>query len=569
MATTAFISKVARESGHSESDSAMGPGAYYADESKQPLPGFIPFGTSAKRSQIDQPNGAPAIGLYNIEKSMIAKACASAASFRARSKRFEKANSSLEAAAVEPGPGTYILKSEFDGGRQKKREKPKNPLDEIGIRPVLQAPSIPTRFQSFGYELGNNGKLVLQDSPGAGYSGVKGDTVGPGDYEPTELLHRKGGADFGRASERRLELGRASIAPGPGYYNAPISCFGPIDGSDNDTDIVVQLRARRAKQSASFESRTERDLLMQEARRKAGPGPGRYDLTSPATVDPVPVELQYYSRGSARFGDPNPRSMRLYTSPGDYNPLTSDFERTKIKLMKRKKMHSRSGWAQNISFDATESRFFEPTRVLPPGPGEYALKEGIADRAPQPNPRGGAFGAKDERFKEPKAANNVRFGEQAAAEVERNLSGGNSSLVRPEGPEIGGQAPRKAASTFESRSQGRKFRELERSVPFPAPGAYNTQPKWENARGVLPMVPPSVVVSDQRAEKSMSPGPGQYKAFKGIGDEVAPNRKNIFLTTAPRGAKYERDVPGPGVYNPVPLSGSMIKPSFNAAFTNN
>ena len=48
----------------------------------------------------------------------------------------------------------------------------------------LTAPSIPTRHQSYGYEDAQDGRLVLQEPVRPGFTGVKGDTVGPGDYEP-------------------------------------------------------------------------------------------------------------------------------------------------------------------------------------------------------------------------------------------------------------------------------------------------------------------------------------------------------------------------------------------------
>jgi len=52
-------------------------------------------------------------------------------------------------------------------------------------------PSIPTRFQSYGYESTANGKILLQDPVNPGFSGVRDDKVGPCDYDPKVNLKYK------------------------------------------------------------------------------------------------------------------------------------------------------------------------------------------------------------------------------------------------------------------------------------------------------------------------------------------------------------------------------------------
>lgn len=89
-----------------------------------------------------------------------------------------------------------------------------------------------------------------------------------------------------------------------------------------------------------------------------------------------------------------PRSQRLQTSPGTYNPITSDFELNRIKIMKQKRSAARSGWAQNVSFDATEARFMELDKRVAPPPGAYTPKTTLADTMPTQNARSGGFGSK-------------------------------------------------------------------------------------------------------------------------------------------------------------------------------
>lgn len=64
-------------------------------------------------------------------------------------------------------------------------------------------------------------------------------------------------------------------APGPGYYNYHSDFDMPESAGGNsyaDTNFLMQLNAARKRQSAVFESRTGRDAMMQEIKRKDGPG---------------------------------------------------------------------------------------------------------------------------------------------------------------------------------------------------------------------------------------------------------------------------------------------------------
>lgn len=66
---------------------------------------------------------------------------------------------------------------------------------------------------------------------------------------------------------------RMTEAPGPGYYNYTSDFDLPEQAGSNsyaDTNFLMQLNAARKRQSAVFESRTGRDSLMQEIKRKEG-----------------------------------------------------------------------------------------------------------------------------------------------------------------------------------------------------------------------------------------------------------------------------------------------------------
>ena len=96
---------------------------------------------------------------------------------------------------------------------------------------VTNPPSIPSHGMVFGYEENDKGELVRQTNIEKMHSGVKTDTVGPGEYEVVQPL---GGTKKGptwhvpksslKKEEAKLEAG----LPGPGYYNADKVDIFPI-----------------------------------------------------------------------------------------------------------------------------------------------------------------------------------------------------------------------------------------------------------------------------------------------------------------------------------------------------
>ncbi len=70
---------------------------------------------------------------------------------------------------------------------------------ELGLTSELRsAPSIPTKFQAYGYE-NRDGKLVPQQPLKPGFSGLGSDAVGPGDYDPpVKPMYKPQTAVFGK-----------------------------------------------------------------------------------------------------------------------------------------------------------------------------------------------------------------------------------------------------------------------------------------------------------------------------------------------------------------------------------
>lgn len=555
--STQFISRVERIARTDFEGSDVGPGTYSDSRGiVASLPGFIPFNTSDRRAPIERSSIAPPPGSYDIEDYDILKSQGAATAFKSKSKRFTY----LKGGEDEPGPGDYTLKPAIGITKKKKIIKPQSIFEVANIPLGNRVPSIPNKHQSFGYDYTHDGTLVLQASQTPGYSGFKHDAVGPGDYEPREKIKYKSSScsNFAKAPERKLDLTiSGKDAPGPGYYNTPTT-FDVADDSFNpnaSTDLVLQLKAARKRQSFMFESSTERKVFQEVISTKVAPGPGVYDIPSSLAAPIKPPEQQCFNSTVPRFSEGS-KSMRVNTAPGTYM-IPSEFDTQKVSIMKKKKMHSRSGWAQNISFDATEARFFTPFKNNNPPPGLYQPKGTLADTLPRTNERSGPFGSKDTRFKEPKGV------EPRASSPQ--LLEPRDSPARPASPTR--QLRPAHISTYASRAEGRVFRELERNVLYPAPTAYNTTPAWDNVRGVIPMAKKTTKSARSGSLLSVGPGPGDYMLPSTIGT-VMPNRKNIMVSSVPRDPRNHSDAPGPGYYNTVPSSDSLLKPSFNVMLAN-
>jgi hypothetical protein len=52
---------------------------------------------------------------------------------------------------------------------------------------------------------------------------------------------------------------------------------------------------------------------------------------------PLDPSLQCFSSVTERFQNERTRANRTYTAPGDYDPLTSDFDNIKFKILKQKR----------------------------------------------------------------------------------------------------------------------------------------------------------------------------------------------------------------------------------------
>lgn len=163
-----------------------GPGSY------QPDTGF---------DQISkQMQSAKSMNMYGLDKFGISVVKPSTM-FASKVQRFND-KSSIEKQRL-PGPGSYEAASQVEALRNKRRVVSPNPggagplkpdqLHQVPWNKQHNPPSIPSHDFVFGYEE-DNGELVRQRNNDKVHTGVKNDTVGPGEYEIARTIgqSRKG-----------------------------------------------------------------------------------------------------------------------------------------------------------------------------------------------------------------------------------------------------------------------------------------------------------------------------------------------------------------------------------------
>ena len=92
----------------------------------------------------------------------------------------------------------------------------RHPIHPPLLPQVQTAPSIPAVHQSYGYEEGSTGHLVMQRPPEPVHTGVGRDTVGPAAYNPSSGPAAMKAVAWGK--EKRGKKYTTDV-PGPGTYN--------------------------------------------------------------------------------------------------------------------------------------------------------------------------------------------------------------------------------------------------------------------------------------------------------------------------------------------------------------
>lgn len=568
----AFVSRTTRDGNRvglndSSTPSHLGPGTYGPQSSfKSAKPSYTPFGTTARRKQVgdDQFVATPGPGSYVQNSVAEERLSATSNAFVSGVQRFTKPIDR----ETRPGPGQYKLPSSFNVSKQRRSPGGARSAGAEGaavkwVR-VPTAPSIPAPAQSFGYEEGASGELILQRPPKFGHTGRAdhGDTVGPGAYEPSDRLNSSQvRTDFGRSKSKRTDLeamvpGVRGTDIGPGYYNA---------ASDHSSVAAVAARTGpRKKPSSSFASGSVRGGFKKGEERR--PGPGAYTPPSSFTSVQKPTELQFFGSTQRRFHGP----VEEERAPGPGTYRTQDHHAMSGTITKRRHVF-RSASAPNAGFGG-EQRFKPHKDSGMPGPGGSGMPlPGMAEvAARKPTGRAGVFGSTTKRFhtldddaKETPAPGSYET--KAVPGVRRR-----AALVKP-------------SSTFRSASKRTPGYNASDDYKAPPPGAYDTAnfmamglPK--EGKGLMHGGGARWV--EEKVQKT--PGIGAYDVAvgtiaggqAGLKQNHAAKRKGVMGTSGSRRFasgvnEKHRYVPGPGQYDPDFLYGNMLQPTFNISIAEN
>jgi len=585
----AFVARTTRDSNRvgevrQETGPALGPGSYESNASfRPPGPSFVPFGSTGERAAMPQDLVTPSPGTYAAPETMGVTRAPASDSFKSRTVRMRKPK-----VQQTPGPGRYDPVRGMAAEVQRRAQTgsgppPPHPSGQAGqagaagassgsgsgsgapvkwVR-VPTAPSIPAGGQSFGFEEGPHGELIMQRPINVGHTGRRGDTVGPGDYEPTKdaVLGRAKNADFSRSLTRRTDpsklLGDASSNPGPGQYNVPASSSRGVGGEGG--------MAR--KQGSVFESGSARSGGGGGRKADMTPGPGAYVAKSSFSVAKTEEHLQFFGSTAQRFGA-GPRSeARQYGTPGPGAYKRAAPSAFSIKTTSRLVPPT----SVSVGFSSTNARFCGSAKAAAAmsltGPGSYELPgmaEGVDKRMVG---RTGVFGSSTKRFHKMRPDKVPGPGWYEAGEgVGDAFEPAAAYNAAAAGSPVAAVAAAPAAARFKPTAT---FASKEARVPegsssdVPPPGTYNITTKWKVGTGVGLVASGGSRFKTSKAV-AQNPGPGRYSAASSFKRPNA-NRKNIMCSGEQRfhALKEKVPVPGPGSYDSEFLYGNMNKPTFN------
>ena len=553
---------------------SVGPGSYSVGTSiRNAKPSFAPFGGTAARPELGNAGGnfvTPGPGTYGSGQKMVYREAASSNAFRSRTKRFNRKHGS-----DTPGPGAYTAQGSFKASGVDRRASQQQQQQDMSVTNappvtwvrVTSAPSIPTRGQSYGYEEGKFGELIMQKGPKDGYSGRPGDVVGPGAYKASDKLKKtKLPTDWARSRSQRTDFtkrGAGLDIPGPGAYG------GPTSSEANGFNI----NEFEPKGTSSFISKSKRGGANKTKKAAKAPGPGQYRPRDHFKRTPVPESMQFFGSTSRRFRD-RPTAKSAGPGPGSYDTVNRGKRKNVIPLAAAYQLPTSVGFASTSSrFSASDNR----DAKYNPAPGEYTQSSMAAELDKKLVSRTGVFGSTTKRF-----AHGMTSGSGSGKSpgpgsytITKNLGEESTFLLGDPngGSSIGSGSvagrPRNTrfvnqSSSFASSS---KRGAALKGDDVPPPGSYNVPSDWSASalkkggrKGVLGSG------SERFNRKAMGEGgvgPGAYHTNQGF-VKAAENPKNVMVSTEKRfKPKRTQQVPGPGAYDTEFLYGNLNKRTFN------
>ncbi|KAF0687450.1 Aste57867_20814 [Aphanomyces stellatus] len=528
----AWCSRTSRSrGGTNHSNPSLGPGCYNPDAATQHKikPSFAAFGSSGVKDAYPDINlNTPGPGAYQSTGHPAAvSGVAAYADHKSSMFKSTSGRTNFKAEGATPGPGAYANTTAFAQKKKKtmrrsKSDPPPSSTGKVKWVRVPTAPSIPNVAQSFGYEEGPKGQMILQQPIHTGHTGCTNDVSGPGEYEALKALQHLScsrATNFSKSRTTRDDpsVGHAAALPGPGFYQ---------------TDIVP-IANQMAKPSAVFKSNLTRERAANPISQTTPvPGPGSY--RNPVGFKPAkkPEHLQFFGSTSSRF---DAEKAVLQPTP-TYTP-----ERQTI--FKPKPHH-------NVGFCSTNKRF--DTTMLAKeefdiGPGSYEAQGLVQELQQRVKGRAGVFGSTSKRFEAPRTQSIL----ETVLEQEQ-------SPPRQTNQE---EAPKLKSSVFASATD--RFRDSKKDHA-PCPGDYEVSMTWDKPGGKAVFA--SHLDRNSYMDKNSIPGPGSYAAPDSLKkSKPSTQRKDVFVSVEPRFKNRLAPLAnlGPGAYNPDTIETDWNRPTYN------